>query len=562
MGVKSKSRVLRVAAPVAVAAGLVLAIVAPAQAAGGASGFTYTLTATITPPSGSSVFYAAVDPVTQTVYVADSDNQVLVISESTDTVTGTIPVDGGPQTVAVNPVTDTIYVSTFDNGMAVIDGATDTITATIPLPEVAGLAVDTATNTVYASDLNDGTVIVIDGATDTVTDTLTGFEAPAGIAVDPGTGNLYVADRDTNLVTAIDTATNAVTGTINTGLAPLEIAVNPVTQTVYVTVAGGTMSVISESPFAVTATLTFGRSPDAVAIDTSTNAIYVGDSGMDDLYVFDGSTNTQLATVGLNTAVADSPGGLVADSVSHTAFAVSQILDRLYVISRGSPAVVTIDTGNNQSATAGQQFATPLSVTVTDANGNPVFGAMVTFSIAAGTGGTANFGGTAQTATATTDSSGVATAPALYAGTSAGPVMVTATSGTGQTTFVETVTAAGPARADLAIKISAPASLAHGSSGTVTVTVTNNGPQAAAHVLTALYVPNGLTITSPGGGTVLGGVDFFTAPALAAGQHLTYTVTVKAGNAKKTVLLLAVTGSATRDPSLLNNITVASVKIT
>jgi len=140
--------------------------------------------------------------------------------------------------------------------------------------------------------------------------------------------------------------------------------------------------------------------------------------------------------------------------------------------------------------------------------------------------------------------------------------MVTAASGTGQTTFAETVTAAGPARADLAITMSTPASLTHGTSGTITVTVTNNGPQPAAHLLTALYVPNGLTITNSGGGTVLGGVDFFTAPTLAAGQKLTYTVTVKAGTTKKTVSLLAVTGSETRDPNLLNNITVASLKIT
>ena len=74
---------------------------APAWATG--SGYTYTLAATITPPPNTDVFYAAVDPVTQTVYAADADNDLPVISESTNTVTSTIPVSGGPQTVAVNP---------------------------------------------------------------------------------------------------------------------------------------------------------------------------------------------------------------------------------------------------------------------------------------------------------------------------------------------------------------------------------------------------------------------------------------------------------------------------
>lgn len=54
-------------------------------------------------------------------------------------------------------------------------------------------------------------------------------------------------------------------------------------------------------------------------------------------------------------------------------------------------------------------------------------------------------------------------------------------------------------------------------------------------------------------------MDFFTAPTLAAGQKLTYTMTVKAGAVKRTVLLLAVTGSATRDPGLLSNIKLAAV---
>ena len=99
------------------------------------------------------------------------------------------------------------------------------------------------------------------------------------------------------------------------------------------------------------------------------------------------------ATIGLGSPVAENPGGLVADSVSHTAYAVSEVGTAVYAISQGTT---------------------------------------------------------------------------------------------------------GSARADLAVKMSAPASLAHGASGTVTVTVTNNGPQAAAHVLSALYVSNGLRWTCRG----------------------------------------------------------------
>jgi len=248
-----------------------------------------------------------------------------------------------------------------------------------------------------------------------------------------------------------------------------------------------------------------------------------------------------------------SGGGIYAASTGGTTLTVTA----------GPAATVTVTGGDDQSATTGQAFATPLSVAVTDAYGNPVAGATVTFTIASGS---ADFGGTAQSATAVTNGSGIASVATLTAGTTAGPVTVTAAtpgaSGTVSTTFTETVVSSGPARADLAITMTAPASLAPGATGTVTLTVTNKGPDTASDVVTGLTVSRGLTIANAGGGTIRDGVDFFTASALAAGAKLTYTVTVKAGPAKATVLLITGTGSATRDPDLLNNIAAAIVKIT
>jgi YVTN family beta-propeller protein len=49
------------------------------------------------------------------------DGTVSVISGRTGTVTGTIPVGTGPRGVAVNPVTNTVYVANFfDNTVSVI----------------------------------------------------------------------------------------------------------------------------------------------------------------------------------------------------------------------------------------------------------------------------------------------------------------------------------------------------------------------------------------------------------------------------------------------------------
>ena len=71
---------------------------------------------------GTRPLGVAVNPVTNTVYVTnEGDGTVSVISGSTGTVTGTIPVGTGPRGVAVNTVTNTAYVANFfDNTVSVI----------------------------------------------------------------------------------------------------------------------------------------------------------------------------------------------------------------------------------------------------------------------------------------------------------------------------------------------------------------------------------------------------------------------------------------------------------
>ncbi len=108
------------------------------------------------------------------------------------------------------------------------------------------------------------------------------------------------------------------------------------------------------------------------------------------------------------------------------------------------PATITSTAGDLQSQTAGLEFGTALSVTVVDGSGTPlaVSGLPVTFTAPA-TGASGYFIDTnTNTTTATTNSSGVATAALFVAGPTAGPYTVTAsyaTDGvTGQTTFTLT----------------------------------------------------------------------------------------------------------------------------
>lgn len=115
-------------------------------------------------------------------------------------------------------------------------------------------------------------------------------------------------------------------------------------------------------------------------------------------------------------------------------------------ITPGPPAAVTATGGDGQQTGAGQRFAQPLAVKVTDAAGNAIPGAPVTFMV---TSGAATFpplsllevavvtGHRARTHRAEpprvsvavpTDANGIATAPILTAGPNVGPIEVTATS--------------------------------------------------------------------------------------------------------------------------------------
>ncbi|HWX09380.1 MAG TPA: Ig-like domain-containing protein, partial [Gaiellaceae bacterium] len=105
-------------------------------------------------------------------------------------------------------------------------------------------------------------------------------------------------------------------------------------------------------------------------------------------------------TVGTYTVDAHSDYGTVELSLSNTA--------------NGLSSSIAATGASSQEATVNGSYGRPLQARVTDANGNPVEGAAVTFSILPGlTGAGANFLGAAPSAT--TDSNGLATSPALVA---------------------------------------------------------------------------------------------------------------------------------------------------
>ena len=131
-------------------------------------------------------------------------------------------------------------------------------------------------------------------------------------------------------------------------------------------------------------------------------------------------TFTANADPGSYSVIASSPYGSISFSLTNTA--------------AGIPARLTALPPGRSSTRVTAGFPEPLQVRVLDADGNPVAGATVTFTLGSATAGScganaaasASFAGTGNQATSTTGVSGLATSPTFTADTAAGRFTATA----------------------------------------------------------------------------------------------------------------------------------------
>ncbi|GLZ42184.1 VWA domain-containing protein [Actinokineospora sp. NBRC 105648] len=345
--------------------------------------------------------------------------------------------------------------------------------------------------------------------------------------------------------TSIATFTETVTAAVPRAIAPT---------------SGGGQSTPAGTPFAAplvaTVTDTIGQPSAGTPVTFATTGPAT----------FPGGAATATATTGTD-GRATSPvltAGRTAGGVTITASAPG-IAPATFTgsVTNAVPASIAATSGSGQSATAGTSFAAPLVATVTNTAGGPAVDTPVTFTV---TAGTAAFAGGATAATVNTGTNGQATAPTLTAGSTTGLVTITATTPgvTTPATFTGNVTAPqGPARADIAVSLSAPATATSGAPFVVTLTVRNNGPAAATAILSGITLPKGTRVTNPAGGIVTdhGRVVAFYLPTLASGTSTSYAVTVTSDRTLTGAQTIAGAGASlvVRDPDYRNNITTARV---
>lgn len=240
----------------------------------------------------------------------------------------TVPTGFNPEAVAVNPVTNTIYVaSRFNGAITIIDGSSNATRSAVTNLGSVAVAVNPVTNRIYTANLADSSVSVIDAAGgDAVTSlgaaTGTSFPGAISLAVNSATNKIYVANSAGNSVGVIDGATNAVV-TVGVGASPVALAINSVTNRVFVAnSADNTVTVIDGTTATVIATVTVGTTPRSVAVNPVTNRIYVVNQGSNNVSVIDGSTSLVTATIAAGTGP--------------VAVAVNPVTDKTYIANQGS----------------------------------------------------------------------------------------------------------------------------------------------------------------------------------------------------------------------------------
>ncbi len=211
-----------------------------------------------------------------------------------------------------------------------------------------------------------------------------------------------------------------------TGLS--SISSSPIT----VALAATKLAVAAQPPATVGAGQAFTVAFEAVDsngnLDTSYNGPISVTTGVNPTGVSLGGTTLLGATNGIatfSTLTLSKPGPGYTIQGSDPNGVLNPISSSAFTVTSGPAASIASTAGTPQSAAVGTAFATAFQATVKDQYGNPVSGVSVTFAApASGAGGSFAGGGTT---TVTTNSIGVATAPAFTANTVMGSYSVTAT---------------------------------------------------------------------------------------------------------------------------------------
>lgn len=154
--------------------------------------------------SGYAANSLAYNPSTGALYVADqSPSRTVTVLSVHGAARDVTSVQLGPQPdgIAIDPSTQTVYVASNDGpSVSAVDARTNKLVKTVKVGAIlSGIGVDTSSHTVFAANGADGTVAVIDGATNTVTGTIAVGTPQYRVAVDPSMHSVWTTSLGTSI---------------------------------------------------------------------------------------------------------------------------------------------------------------------------------------------------------------------------------------------------------------------------------------------------------------------------------------------------------------------------
>jgi YVTN family beta-propeller protein len=245
----------------------------------------------------------AYDSANHDVYVTDSQgNELSVISTTSETVTGTIPVGFFPVAIAYDSSNSKLYVADFaQNSISVVSTATGRVVGNISVgvgPDA--VAFDNLSGNIFVANEGSNNTTVITGATDTVSGSVPVGVNPVAIAYDYVDNEVFVANENSSNVSVIAAADDLVVGQIPVGQEPLGLAFDNATDSLYVAnEESDNTTVIDTVNDAAITSVSVGTRPVGVAYDSALGVIVVANDGSNDTTLIFGSNNSVAASVGV-----------------------------------------------------------------------------------------------------------------------------------------------------------------------------------------------------------------------------------------------------------------------
>jgi YVTN family beta-propeller protein len=265
-------------------------------------------------PVGSSADFEAYDSGLGEIFVANGGSgNVSIISDSNDSIVGSVTVQSYPNGLAYDPALGEIFVTNSgSDNVSVIADSNNTVVATIATgSQPYNCAYDSGLGEVFVTNAASDNVSIISTSNDTVVGSVGVGGGPIGIAYDFALGELFVANSASRNVSVIADSNNTVVATVTVGSSPQYVAFVPSRSEVFVTdYSSDNVSVISTTNNSLIATIAVGTNPIGVAYDPAESQVFVANINTDNVSIISDASNSILGTT---SNVNSGPYAVVAD---------------------------------------------------------------------------------------------------------------------------------------------------------------------------------------------------------------------------------------------------------